>query len=211
MATIKHQCPHCRTYDVALVSVAWTRLGVSQIIAHLSCPRCFMPSAAHLAQTGPSSITIENYGGDPTTAGWSITGFWPLPPEPLVPEFLPPDITRVYLQAERNFPTEGNEDAAGTMYRKALDISLKKIDPNLTGTLGAKIKKLAAAGKLTVDIAEWSDHVRDLGNDAAHEETPLTRKELEDLRGFTEMVLRYLFTLPNMIKKRRGEKLPWET
>jgi hypothetical protein len=76
--------------------------------------------------------------------------------------------------------------------------------------LGAKIKKLAASGKLTTDLAEWSDHIRDLGNDATHEETPLTRKELEELRGFTEMVLRYLFTLPNMIKKRRGEKLPWE-
>jgi len=52
--------------------------------------------------------------------------------------------------------------------------------------------------------------VRDLENEAVHEETSPTRKELEDLRGITEMVLRYLFTLPNMSKKRRGEKLPWE-
>jgi hypothetical protein len=211
MAILKHQCPHCQTHDIGLNSVAWTRIDQGQIIAYLSCPRCNMPSAAHLVQMGPSNITPESFGGDPTTAGWKIMHFWPDVPAPLVPEYVPPEIVRVYLQAERNFPMEGNEDAAGTMYRKALDIALKKIDASLTGMLGAKIKKLAASGKLTTDLAEWSDHIRDLGNDAAHEETPLTRKELEDLRGFTEMVLRYLFTLPNMIKKRRGEKLPWET
>jgi hypothetical protein len=105
---------------------------------------------------------------------------------------------------------EGNEEASGAMYRKALDIGLKKIDPGLSGTLGKKIKALESAGKLSPEIVEWAEHVRDLRNDAVHEETPPTRKELEDLRGVTEMVLRYLFTLPNMIKKRRGEKLPWE-
>jgi hypothetical protein len=54
----------------------------------------------------------------------------------LIPEYLPPEIERIYIQGERNFPTEGNEDAAGTMYRKALDIGLKQIDPGLTGMLG---------------------------------------------------------------------------
>jgi hypothetical protein len=120
-------------------------------------------------------------------------------------------IERVYLQGERNFPVDGSEEASGAMYRKALDIGLKKIDPTLTGTLGNKIKTLATAGKLTPDIVEWAGHVRDLGNEAVHEETPPSRKELEDLRGVTEMMLRYLFTLPNMIKKHRGEKLPWES
>src|SRR5262245_22031825 len=64
------------------------------------------------------------------------------------------------------------------------------------GMLGPRIKRLAAAGKLTADIAEWSDHVRDVGNEPDHEERPVTRNELADLRNFTEMVLRYLFSLP---------------
>jgi len=89
-------------------------------------------------------------------------------------------------------------------------VGLKKIDPDLKGTLGQKIVALEKAGKLTPEIIEWSKEVRDLGNDAAHEEAPPTRSELTDLQGFTEMVLRYLFTLPNTVKKRRGEKLPWE-
>ncbi|TPV98840.1 MAG: hypothetical protein USCAAHI_01712 [Beijerinckiaceae bacterium] len=96
------------------------------------------------------------------------------------------------------------------MYRKALDIGLKKLDPSLSGMLGPRIKNLPH-GKLTADIALWSDNVRGVGNDAAHEETPITRDELIALRNFSEMVLRYLFTLPAMVKKRRGETLDWET
>ena len=87
----------------------------------------------------------------------------------------------------------------------------KKIDNTLTGTLGQKIKSLATAGKLTGDITVWSENIRDIGNEAAHEESPITRDELTALRNFSEMVLRYLFSLPNAVKKRRGEKLDWET
>lgn len=148
--------------------------------------------------------------GDLTDYGWRLKAFWPNPPGPLIPELLPPDVERVYLQAERNFPVAGNEEAAGTMYRKALDIGLKKIDPALSGMLGPRIKALAKAGKLTSDIAVWSDTVRDVGNEAAHEEEPITRDELIALRSFSEMVLRYLFSLPGAVKKRRGEKLDWE-
>ena len=37
-------------------------------------------------------------------------------------ENLPPDDERIYLAAERNFPTGGNEEPAGAMYRKALGV-----------------------------------------------------------------------------------------
>jgi hypothetical protein len=69
--------------------------------------------------------------------------------------------------------------------------------------LAVRIKKLATTSKLTPDIAEWADHVRDLGNDAAHEEVPPTREELDDLRNFTEMVMRYLFSLPALVEARK--------
>ena len=219
MATIKHQCPHCFVQDIALVVIAWSPKSLGgqrvehEIIAHLACPRCGMPSSAHLFGAGAQLMASQlqaNFSGDPTTVRWSIVGFWPEAPKPAVPEFLPPDVERAYLQAERNFTVSGNEEASGTMYRKALDVGLKKIDLKLSGTLGAKLKKPAQQGTLTPEISEWADHVRALGNDAAHEEDAIPRNDLEDLRNITEMVLRYLFTLPNMIKKRRGEKLPWE-
>lgn len=136
-------------------------------------------------------------------AGWRLVHHWPAPPAPNIPEHLPADVERIYLQAERNFPIDGNEEAAGTMYRKALDVGLKSVDAETKGTLAARIKKLAAQHKLTPAIAEWADHVRDLGNDAAHEETPPTRKDLTDLRNFSEMVMRYLFSLPALVEARK--------
>ena len=96
------------------------------------------------------------------------------------------------------------------MYRKALDIGLKKIDPSLSGMLGPRIQKLFDGGKLTADIAIWSKSIKDDGNEAVHDEAPITRDDLISLRSFTEMVLRYLFSLPGAVKRRRGEKLDWE-
>jgi hypothetical protein len=207
-------CPHCRTDHVGLRIVAATRLSGQGWVAHLVCPKCHLPAGAEMksvVREGQQSWdTFTQIEGDYLEMGWAIARFWPDAPKPLIPELLPPDVERIYLQAERNFPVSGNEEAAGIMYGKALDIGLKKIDPNLTGMLGQKIKKLSAAGKLTLDIAEWSDHIRDIRNDATHEETPITREELNDLRSFSEMVLRYLFTLPNAVRKRRGEKMEWE-
>ncbi|MEO9168658.1 MAG: DUF4145 domain-containing protein [Aestuariivirga sp.] len=213
MATIKHQCPHCMVQDIALLAAAWSDVSQLKAVGHLLCPRCSKPSAVIIELTGNQNVNgfqLGNFGGDPTMVGWKIANFWPEAPKSEAPDFLPPDVERTYLQAESNFQMVGNEEAAGMMYRKALDVGLKKIDQTLNGTLGNKIKALTKAGKLTQDIENWAGHVRDLGNDAAHEEAAITRADLIDLRSFSEMTLRYLFTLPNMVRKRRGEKLPWE-
>jgi Domain of unknown function (DUF4145) len=172
-------------------------------------PSCAEVKCPNTQVVQPSSIT--SHQGDILDVGWEIDAFWPKPPGPLIPELLPPDVERVYLQGERNFPVSGNEEAAGSMYRKALDIGLKKIDPSLSGMLGPRIQKLADAGKLTADIAVWSKSIKDDGNEAVHDEEPISREDLTALRSFTEMVLRYLFSLPGAVKKRRGEKLDWET
>jgi hypothetical protein len=156
-----------------------------------------------ITRGGPGA-DVNTWKGDiDITSYYTVKAMWPEVAGPVIPEAMPPDVERIYLQAERNFPIAGNEEAAGTMYRKALDIGLKKIDATVKGTLATRIKKLAEAGNLTKDIAEWSDHVRDLGNEAAHEEVPPTREELEDLRNITEMVMRYLFSLPAMVKARK--------
>jgi hypothetical protein len=212
MAIITHVCPHCKTDHIGLRIVALTRNG-NQPIVHLTCPKCDLPSSAKLSLINPT-LGIDQWAqwpGDYLQMGYGVERFWPEPPKPQIPELIHPDIDRVYLQAERNFVIEGNEEAAGMMYRKALDIGLKKIDSSLKGMLGARIKTLAKDGRLTASIAEWSDDVKTLGNDAAHEEAAIGRDELAHLRDFTEMVLRYLFTLPNTVKKRRGETLEWET
>jgi hypothetical protein len=132
MAIITHMCPHRATDYGGLRIVAATLISTPSTpprwAAHLECPKCKMPSCATLKLLA-AARPWENFAtfqGDFLDAGSAIEKFWPDAPKPLIPELLPPDVARIYLQAERNFPTTGNEEAAGTMYGKALDIGLKK-------------------------------------------------------------------------------------
>ena len=45
-----------------------------------------------------------------------------------------------------------------------------------------------------------------LGNEAAHEEEPFTEGDARALHAFTDLVLRYLFTLPGMMAAARREE-----
>jgi hypothetical protein len=208
MAILKSTCPHCVTHNIALmVTGSFNSFDDYTWAIFLKCPKCLMPTCAVLHDTDGDGNwdpgDLKDSAGDPTDHGWTIIGFWPEPAKPLIPENLPKNVERIYLQAERNFPVQGNEEAAGTMYRKALDVGLKEFAPDVRGSLADRIKKLAADNKLTTEIAEWSTHVRVLGNEAAHDDEPPSRADLTDLRNFSEMVMRYLFSLPAMVAARK--------
>jgi hypothetical protein len=208
MAILTHKCPHCLTEHIALrlVAVTVSADGATPII-YLTCPKCKFPSTAHLVAKQPGHLAINQLmgaEGDIADFKWTIKQFWPSPPGPVIPDLLPPEVERVYLQAERNFSIAGNEEAAGTMYRKALDIGLKTIDPAITGTLKGRIAKLVSQAKLTPSLGEWANQIRLLGNETAHEIDQPTRDELEALRNFSDLVMRYLFTLPKMVDARKA-------
>ena len=211
MAILTHKCPHCLTEHMALRSVASTGMGGWNCALHVVCPKCQFPSCAHLRSSGQNPVQpdkVHSQPGDLAQLGWAIETVWPAPPSLLIPENLPADVERIYLQAERNFPVTGNEEAAGTMYRKALDVGLKIIAPDVTGVLKARIEKLVSKTLLTPSLGEWADQIRLLGNDTAHEIDQPTREELEALRNFSDLVLRYLFTLPAMVAARKAPVAP---
>jgi len=97
----------------------------------------------------------------------------------------------------------GNRDAAGAMIRKTLETALKAKFPESRGTLIKRIEAAEKDGALTRDMAQWAHQIRHLGNEAAHEEEPFSEDDAEDLRSFTDLLLRYLFTLPGMLEKAR--------
>ena len=118
------------------------------------------------------------------------------------PQHTPKNVARFFEQAKDNLLK--NWDAAGTMFRKALDTGLKHKFPELKEeNLVVRIKKAAEEHKLTPDLAEWAHQIRIDGNDATHEEEPVSQKTAESLSTLTEMVLLYLFTLPGMLEEAR--------
>ena len=98
-----------------------------------------------------------------------------------------------------------NWDAAGSMFRKALDTGLKRKFPDMKGSLFVRIKKAAEKHKLTPDLAEWAHEIRLGGNEATHGEDPFSREAAQELYSFTELVLLYLFTLPAKLEKSRSQ------
>lgn len=128
---------------------------------------------------------------------------WPLKYEKY-PEHWPEDIGRYWIQAKRNIRDE-NWDAAAVMARSALQLALR--DNKATGkNLKQEIDDLAAKGVLPPIMKDWSDQVRDLGNDSAH---PIPAQGLTnpqdacDIVQFLDFLLEYLYTLPFRIRQYR--------
>ena len=226
MSIFVTKCPHCKTNTIGLKVVSGSivrqrKNGVAQpdqLGVHLECPNCDLPVCAVFVASIPENRISDYFkvaaqtalkeSRDITHYGFKLDALWPFVPKPRIPEHLEPDASRALLQAERNFEIAGNEEAAAIMYRRALEISLKKAFPGGPDNLSKLIKKLVTDGKLTPAIGEWADHIREIGNDAAHETGPLSRKDLSAMREFTDAVLRYAISLPAEIEARRASTLP---
>lgn len=139
--------------------------------------------------------------------GFELAEAWPKPPEPRVPAHLPPGTESALLQAERAF-ARNDTDAAGMMYRRALETGLKVAFPSVTGTLYARITSLVQSHDLPPAIGEWAHEVRIIGNEAAHDVDSLSAEDMRATRNFVDAVLRYAISLPAEIAIRRAPISP---
>jgi hypothetical protein len=92
------------------------------------------------------------------------------------------------------------------MSRKVVDVSTQQLlgaESNKYGTIQRRIDALAGAGRLTSDLRDWAHEVRIAGNDAAHDIAPFTPEEADELLGFTDLYLTYVYSLPGRLKERR--------
>lgn len=90
------------------------------------------------------------------------------------------------------------------MFRKAIDVATRELDPSTAGKLLAqRINLLADSGKLTEDLKEWAHLIRLDGNQGAHDDEELTTAEIEQLQEFTRLFLIYTVTLPAQVLARK--------
>ena len=122
------------------------------------------------------------------------------------PPYTPNNVAHYFIQGKKSLG--GNWDAAGAMFREALEVAMKEKFPDIPDTLNlfSRIKKAAEQHALTPDLAEWAHHIRIEGNKAVHK-GPYQEKDARELEAFTDMVLRYLFTLPGMLEERKRQLL----
>lgn len=201
--------------------------GEELALYQITCPFCMekgnFKTVFHAEKKKPNSNKKLNF--DTLECGnckgyvmvlWSATGHgfgrglhdyrvlpWPLNYE-RYPEHWPDAIGRYWLQAKRNIRDE-NWDAAAVMARSALQIALRDYGAN-GKNLKQEIDNLAAKGILPPIMKEWSDHVRELGNESAHphpEQDPTNPQDAQDIVRFLDFLLEYLYSLPHRISQYR--------
>ena len=222
MAVLTTDCSHCHaqkmTFDVigAHVSGATFR-NVPFASVGAVCRSCGYPIAILMVSkfTTESADTLRQRVSQALNLQMDLEGsalkpamVWPEVKGPSIPDNLPPDVERAFLQGERNLAQPGCEEAAAMMYRRSLEVGLKIAYPDMTGMLAVRIKKLVADHHLPAPIGDWLDQVKLIGNEGAHEIDGVVRDDLEAQRDFVDMALRYIFTMPAQIAARRG--LPTE-
>jgi Domain of unknown function (DUF4145) len=111
----------------------------------------------------------------------------------------------------------GNWNAAGTMFRLAIDLTTRPMLPreDVLGLnkrtrrdLGLRLPWLFDNRFLPNDLRELSSCVREDGNDGAHAGT-LTKEDAQDLLDFTSALLARIFTEPERLRlaaERRDQR-----
>ena len=208
-----NKCPFCLKENVVgTVTSFYFTDKVSSTYAHSKifhafghCNHCLMGMVGNgLVRNAYSAQSeFKQYQGDIAKFEY-MDGlpfeWYPKSPKIDIPTHLPKNVEDKFLQAERLSNQNDMRDPAGNAYRATLERSILHIDASLTGgNLYSKIEKLAKNGQITDDLKNFAHQIRNLGNDATHNDDDITQEELNNLRIFTRMFLMYVFTLPAMI------------
>ena len=204
MDMITHDCPRCGTKNAGFSLqhpgkyVSEEDHGRGFVFDVLATCRVCERSVVATLSTGMAR-TINDARARYTT----IEAVAPAPRSTKAPAFTPDNVARFFEQGMENLPR--NWDAAGTMFRKALEAGLKANWPEVEGKLYQRIEKVAELGGLTDDMKDWAHQIRDDGNDAAHEDQPMRKDRAQALAEFTRLFLLYAFSLPGMLAQARGK------
>lgn len=101
---------------------------------------------------------------------------------------------------------------SGNAYRATLERALCELAENDSrARLDKRIENLFKNGKLTEDLKNFALHIRSLSADASHTYNEFSLDELNELRLFIQLFLRYTFTLPAMLPNHSKENVTENT
>ena len=170
MTQVPLDCPYCGTERVALRGMHFMPRDMEQheFILLLQCGHCYNGVVAkYQGRQFTHWMQAQGIMQPP-----ELMGIWPKAKPLGAPGHLPDNIRNFFLQGIDSLGRNGY-DAAGTMFRKSLDVALKRLHPEGKGSLQKRIDGLPQELGITPAMKQWAHETRDLGNDAAHEEEPL--------------------------------------
>src|SRR5262245_13354619 len=149
MALLALTCPHCHVTNTQFHSVVQVRRRDGGHTVAFVCNACEHGVVADVSVLGQHHPSPHDYSGDlyRETKYYRINRLYPRSLDVVAPEHSPENVAYYYKQAQDSLKRK-HFDAAGAMYRKTLDIAIKKLDAALKGDLKTRIDKLAEAAKI---------------------------------------------------------------
>ena len=215
-------CPRCgqdrTTFDLLASTIVWIG-NERKTEAFCRCRKCRRTSIALLEKQLDNVDDPMDLQGDFVDFAFPLAEWiFEVPNRRDCPNYVPPDVQRVFNEAA-TCAAIGAWDAAGTMFRKVLDVGTRTITPSpesevekrppnwkVYKDLRPRLDWLFDNDLLPASLRELSSCIHEDGNDAAHDTGGITKAEAEDLGDFTESVLETLYTLPGQIAENRKRR-----
>ena len=199
--TVLPVCPYCGAHDVAFYLKS-THVGAAFTTSFWICGGC--THAVIIESAWIDTSGKRDMAGDVLVLPKNKTVI-PAPPACDAPRGTPDDIAADFREA-KSCLFHKNIKAACILARSALETTAVR-QGAVKGGLRDKIRFMAREHIITPALAEWAEEIKDIGNDAAHaaeRRSDLTLEDARDAINFLEMLLTYLYSLPDMIAERRG-------
>lgn len=205
MTIAVHDCPHCHASKVAFRYTAGANNGALWN-GFANCPACSLPVAARFvfrAVVGFDSLSGNVLGEEYSNLLVSFS-LYPAPPEVTAPDHLPENVAKAYTDAEKA-RLAGLYTPACATYRRVMELAMKQFSPDVEAwKLEQRIRTLHTNGLITQSLFDWANQLRLDGNEAIHGDAEADKELADQMQGLTEMLLIYLYTMPQRIAAMRG-------
>ena len=203
MGTIVHDCPHCGatsstfTFGQDLIALRQTRYGSYSADALASCGNCSRAVFFVINNTYSDHVHIgpANIQGNIKNSRWTVSESHPQRPSTDAPQHTPHAAANALSGALKSLQS-GIWQGAGMLARRSVELSLKETKTGAKQqTLNKAIKELREDNDIPEYVADWSDHVRVLGNEAAHGDE-IGEADAREAVTFARELALTLFTRP---------------
>ena len=216
MAEFVYDCPHCKTKSVGFdcqgsILAREEVLSSAIWVTFFLCRVCKNGIVVNFEDRTLKGKNPMDFSGDPRTGGFKVINVHPKPEALSAPKHVPDAIADYYVEALENLHCE-NFTSAGIMFRKVLDVSVKDLGASSRRlSLRKRVERLLKAGKLTTDLCDLADVIREGGNDATHEDPPYDKESANRLHEFTYLFLLYVYNLPGLVLEEKDRRAKLQT
>jgi len=116
-----------------------------------------------------------------------------------LPQSVPEGIRHDFAEAQRCM--QARSYTAGAIMARRVVETIRMEQDYKKGNLFAALKSMRDAGVIDARLYEWADTVREVGNEGAHNPTPVSREDAEEVLLFVEALVDYLY----VFRKRHAD------